>query len=49
MNLKNLPENVDEATIVQMIQETTNSDSWIKNLANNIRFQVADAKAKNKD
>lgn len=45
---ENLPENVDEATIVQMIQETTNSDSWIKNLANNIRFQVADAKAKTK-
>lgn len=43
---ENLPENVDEATIVQMIQETTNSDSWVKNLANNIRFQVADAKAK---
>ncbi len=45
---ENLPENVDEATIVQMIQETTNSDSWVKNLANNIRFQVADAKAKTK-
>lgn len=41
-----LPENVDEDTIVRMIRETTDSDSWIKNLANNIRFQLEDAKAK---
>ena len=43
---ENLPENVDEDTIVRMIRETTDSDSWIKNLANNIRFQLEDAKAK---
>lgn len=43
---ENLPDNVDEDTIVRMIRETTDSDSWIKNLANNIRFQLEDAKAK---
>jgi hypothetical protein len=45
---ENLPDNVDEDTIVRMIRETTDSDSWIKNLANNIRFQLEDAKAKTK-
>lgn len=43
---ENLPDNVDEDTIVRMIRETTDSDSWIKNLANSIRFQLEDAKAK---
>ncbi len=45
---ENLPDNVDEATIVSMINETTSSDGWVKKLANNIRFQLEDLKAKSK-
>lgn len=41
-----LPEGVDEATVVRMIQESGNDETFIKNLVNNLRFQLLDQKAK---
>jgi len=41
-----LPEGVDEATVVRMIQESGNDETFIKNLVNSLRFQVLDQKAK---
>lgn len=43
-----LPEGVSAEEVARLINETTSSDNWIKSLANNIRFQLADLKAKSK-
>ena len=41
-----LPDTVDEATIVRLINESTQDDAFIKGLVNNLRFQLLDQKAK---
>lgn len=43
-----LPDGIDEETVVAMIQETATDENWIKSLVNNMRFQIADSKAKTK-
>lgn len=43
-----LPEGVSAEEVARLINETTSSDNWIKSLANNLRFQLADLKAKSK-
>ena len=43
-----LPEGVSAEEVARLINETTSSDGWVKKLANNIRFQLEDLKAKSK-
>ena len=43
---KDLPNTVDEATIVRMIQEGGKDETFVKNLVKNIRFQLLDQKEK---
>ncbi|MGN0176638.1 MAG: hypothetical protein ACI389_02250 [Methanobrevibacter sp.] len=45
-NLENIPDGIDEQTLMKLIRETTNDENWIKSLTNNIKFQLADLKAK---
>lgn len=44
----NLPPNMDEEQVAQMISETTNDESWIKSLVSNMKFQNLDSQIKNK-
>ena len=46
INLENIPEHVDEATIVRMINESTNDEGFVKKIAQNINFQKYDLKEK---
>ena len=41
-----LPKGIDEATIARMINEAPENERFVKQLANNIKFQVADRRAK---
>lgn len=41
----NLPDNVDEQTIAQIVKDTTEDGNWIKKLVNNSIFQKANQKA----
>ncbi len=41
-----LPDGVDEATIARMINDAPNNERFVKQLANNVKFQIADHRAK---
>lgn len=41
-----LPEGIDEAKLARMINDAPNDERFVKQLANNIKFQVADHRAK---
>lgn len=41
-----LPDGVDEATISRMINDAPNNERFVKQLANNVKFQIADHRAK---
>lgn len=46
INLENVPEHIDEATLTQMISDSADDESFVKRLAQNINFQKYDLKEK---
>ncbi len=41
-----LPQGIDEAKLARMINDAPNNERFVKQLANNVRFQIADHRAK---
>ena len=41
-----LPEGIDEVKLARMINDAPNDERFVKQLANNVKFQIADHRAK---
>ena len=46
IDLKNIPDHIDEATLTEMINHSANDESFVKKLAQNMNFQKYDLKEK---